>query len=150
MRFPPLPSRCRDRVEGQVYARGDEAILFVGGRIRPACRVCGRRATFGMHPPCPQRRCRGTLHCGPRWCSAHAPVAARDVANPMCAAPGCWRQICTPDTRFCGLHRVTHRRCEEPGCLRRSDPRKRHCGAHARQKVELCRGVAEQLAWLQW
>ena len=149
MAFPPLPSRCRDRVEGQVYTRGDEAILYVGGRIRPACRVCGRRATFGMLPPCPGRRCQGTLHCGPRWCRAHAPVAARDVANPACAAPGCQRQICKLDVQFCGRHRVLYRHCDEPDCTRRPASFKRHCSMHARQRVELCRGVAEQLAWLR-
>lgn len=113
--LPTLPPRTRDRTDRTVYRRGEMAVRVVGGVLRPVCTTCFKRATFGLAPPVYGGRSVADLASGPRWCRAHAPPQATDVANRRCAASGCDKQ-CTGRSVLCMVHRNQGRRERDALC----------------------------------
>ena len=105
--WPALPHPSRREADA-VYRRGAVAVATVRGRLRHACLACGKRATFGRRWPCGVRACTSTLHCGPRWCAAHAPPGTFDVANLRCSVSDCGKQRAA-STPFCAAHRTATR-----------------------------------------
>jgi hypothetical protein len=133
MAIPPLPPKPAQRVSGTIYMRGECAVMAMGpsGQLRIVCGACGKRATFGMRPVCP-RGCKRTLHCGPRWCTDHAPAGAFDVANltKRCPVVGCTRQLSGGARACAGCRRKAARRVwEARGRMRFADARVRRAAA---------------------
>lgn len=91
------------------------AVRVVNGVLRPVCTVCFKRATFGCAPPVRGGRSVADVASGPRWCRAHAPPGATDVANRRCVHVDCTRQR-TGRSVYCGAHRTCDRKQRETLC----------------------------------